>query len=187
MSRLTVYADHAPKTPLLVTDDAERMARELAGIGVRFERWTLAAPPPFEADNDTVLAAYRPHLDALMAGQAKTADVIRLTPETPNLPAIRAKFLSEHIHTEDEVRFFVHGAGSFVMHVDGKVFDAQCTAGDLISVPANTKHWFDAGENPRCVVLRVFTDVSGWVAHYTGDAISEKFPVEPVAGVQRAA
>jgi 1,2-dihydroxy-3-keto-5-methylthiopentene dioxygenase len=187
MSRLTVYADNAPNSPLLVTDDPGHMAKELAGIGVRFERWTLAAPPPFEADNDTVLAAYRPHLDALMAGQAKTADVIRLTPETPNLPAIRAKFLSEHIHTEDEVRFFVHGAGSFVMHVNGKVFDAQCTAGDLISVPANTKHWFDAGENPRCVVLRVFTDMSGWVAHYTGDAIAEKFPVAPVAGVQQAA
>jgi 1,2-dihydroxy-3-keto-5-methylthiopentene dioxygenase len=187
MSRLTVYADHTPDAKLLVTEDPAAMAAELARIGVRFERWTLAAPPPFEADNDTVLAAYRPHLDALMAGQARTADVIRLTAETPNLPAIRAKFLSEHIHTEDEVRFFVHGAGSFVMHVDGKVYDAQCTAGDLISVPANTKHWFDAGENPRCVVLRVFTDVSGWVAHYTGDAIAEKFPVAPVPATARAA
>jgi 1,2-dihydroxy-3-keto-5-methylthiopentene dioxygenase len=187
MSRLTVYADHDPETTLLVTEDPAAMTAELARIGVRFERWTLPETPPIDADNETVLAAYRPHLDALMAGQARTADVIRLTTDTPNLAALRAKFLSEHIHTEDEVRFFVHGAGSFVMHVDGRVYDAQCTAGDLISVPANTKHWFDAGENPRCVVLRVFTDPSGWVAHYTGDSIAEKFPVVPVPATARAA
>jgi 1,2-dihydroxy-3-keto-5-methylthiopentene dioxygenase len=178
MSRLTLFKDDAPGTPLLSTDDPARIAAELAPIGVRFERWEVAAPPPFDADNETVLATYRPHLDRLMAGAGYgTADVLRLTPETPNLPAIRAKFLSEHTHTEDEVRFFVHGAGNFVLHVNGHVYDAHCTAGDLISVPTGTKHWFDAGTSPRCMVLRVFTDVSGWNAHYTGNAIAEAFPV----------
>jgi 1,2-dihydroxy-3-keto-5-methylthiopentene dioxygenase len=179
MSLLTIHRDDAPgAAPLLATDDPAVIAAELARIGVRFERWTDVAPPPFEADNDTVLRTYRPHLDRLMAGAGHgTADVIRLTPETPNLDAIRAKFLSEHTHTEDEVRFFVHGSGNFVLHVDGRVFDAHCTAGDLISVPTGTKHWFDGGLAPRCVVLRVFTDTSGWAAHYTGDAIAERFPV----------
>jgi 1,2-dihydroxy-3-keto-5-methylthiopentene dioxygenase len=90
---------------------------------------------------------------------------------------MRAKFLSEHIHTEDEIRFFVHGGGHFVMHVDGKVYDAYCEAGDLISVPANTKHWFDAGPAPFFTALRVFVDTSGWVPHFTGDEISARFPV----------
>ena len=90
---------------------------------------------------------------------------------------MRAKFLSEHIHTEDEVRLFVRGSGDFVMHVDGKVWDADCVQGDLISVPANTRHWFDAGEQPRFTALRVFTDQSGWVAHFTGTDMATRFPV----------
>jgi 1,2-dihydroxy-3-keto-5-methylthiopentene dioxygenase len=53
----------------------------------------------------------------------------------------------------------------------------HCTQGDLISVPAGTRHWFDAGENPFCTVLRVFTDTTGWTPHYTGEKISTLFPV----------
>ena len=75
------------------------------------------------------------------------------------------------------MRFFVHGSGDFILHVAGKIFDVHCTQGDLISVPARTKHWFDAGEAPNFTALRVFTDTSGWVPHYTGDKISEAFPV----------
>ena len=68
------------------------------------------------------------------------------------------------------------GAGNFVLHLNGKIYDARCEKGDLISVPAGTKHWFDAGEKPSFVAVRVFTDTSGWVAHFTGDDISNRFP-----------
>ena len=47
---------------------------------------------------------------------------------------------------------------------------------DLISVPANAKHWFDAGENPSFAVVRVFTDTSGWTPHYTGTDMAVRFP-----------
>jgi 1,2-dihydroxy-3-keto-5-methylthiopentene dioxygenase len=177
MSRLTVYADDAPGAVVFRSEDAGNIAAELSPLGVRFERWdsSVALSPDDAADK--ILAAYKPYLDGLMgAAGAGSADVIRLRPDSPNLPAIRAKFLSEHIHTEDEIRFFVHGSGNFVLHADGKIFDVHCTQGDLISVPARTKHWFDAGEAPDFTALRVFTDTSGWVPHYTGDAISEAFP-----------
>jgi 1,2-dihydroxy-3-keto-5-methylthiopentene dioxygenase len=183
MSRLTVYRDDAPQQPILLTEDADAIARELKAIGVRFERWESPVALSPDDSAETILAAYRPYLDALMgATGAGSADVIKLTPDNPAAPAMRAKFLSEHIHTEDEVRFFVHGAGNFVMHVDGRIWDAHCVQGDLISVPANTKHWFDAGDRPFFTALRVFTDTSGWVPEYTGDTISERFPSKhPVA------
>jgi 1,2-dihydroxy-3-keto-5-methylthiopentene dioxygenase len=110
------------------------------------------------------------------AAGAGSADVIKLTPDHPQAGALRAKFLSEHTHTEDEVRFFVHGAGNFILHLNGRVYDAHCTQGDLISVPSGIRHWFDAGPEPFFTALRVFTDTSGWVAHFTGDTISERFP-----------
>jgi 1,2-dihydroxy-3-keto-5-methylthiopentene dioxygenase len=178
MSALTIFDDLRPEHPVLETRDAEAMARELAAIGVRFERWeSPVALSPDEAP-EVILEAYRPYLDALMGDLgAGSADVIKLTPDNPNGPALRQKFLAEHIHTEDEIRFFVAGGGHFVMHVNGRVYDAYCAAGDLISVPANTKHWFDAGAVPDFVALRVFTDTTGWTPHYTGDAISERFAV----------
>lgn len=176
MSRLTVW-DAETKAELLRTEDPEAIAAALREVGVRFERWPVAALPAGAAP-DAVLAAYRPRLDAFLAETAAgTADVIQLTPDHPMKGALRDKFLKEHTHTEDEVRFFHEGAGNFVLHMNGRVYDAHCTQGDLISVPAHTQHWFDSGDAPSFTVLRVFTDTSGWTPHYTGTDMAERFPV----------
>jgi 1,2-dihydroxy-3-keto-5-methylthiopentene dioxygenase len=176
MSRLTVYRDDAPETPELRTEDPAAIAEALAPIGVRFERWES---PVVLGPDDTELKiqeAYQPYLDKLMGDLgAGSSDVIKLTPDHPQAASLRKTFLAEHTHDEDEVRFFVHGAGNFIMHVDGRVYDARCEQGDLISVPAGTRHWFDAGEQPFFTALRVFSDRSGWVPHYTGDDISDRF------------
>ena len=178
MSHLTIHSDTTPgAAPLLATGDAAEITRELAAIGVRFERWNSPVSLSPDDPAETILAAYRPYLDTLMGETgAGSADVIKLTPDNPNAAALRQKFLAEHIHTEDEVRFFVHGSGNFIMHVNGRVYDAHCVQGDLISVPANTRHWFDAGEAPFFTALRVFTDPSGWVAQYTDAPIASQFP-----------
>jgi 1,2-dihydroxy-3-keto-5-methylthiopentene dioxygenase len=177
MSRLTVFADSKPGQPELRTEDPAAIADTLAGIGVRFERWDLPTALTPDDSAEAILAAYRPHLDRLMGpGGAGSADVMKLNGATEAYPAIRRKFIDEHTHTEDEVRFFVHGSGNFILHVDGRVYDAHCTQGDLISVPTGVAHWFDAGEQPFFTVLRVFTDSTGWTPHYTGQAISALFP-----------
>ncbi len=178
MSRLTIYEDSNPSQPVFVSEDARQIAARLRPIGVDFERWESPVTLSPEDGAEVILQAYRPYLNTLMGTKgAGSADVVKLTPDNPAVPALREKFLAEHIHTEDEIRFFVHGSGHFVMHVDGHVYDALCEAGDLISVPAQVKHWFDAGPQPFFTALRVFTDTSGWVAHFTGDAISARFPV----------
>jgi 1,2-dihydroxy-3-keto-5-methylthiopentene dioxygenase len=177
MSRLTVYRDDAPGVPVLTTEDADHIAEALRPIGVRFERWDSPVALSPEDSPEIILDAYKPYLDGLMGETgAGSADVLKLTPDNPNAPAIRQKFLAEHTHSEDEVRFFVHGAGNFIMHVDGQIYDAHCVQGDLISVPRNTRHWFDAGDKPFFTALRIFTDSSGWVPEFTGDPISERFP-----------
>jgi len=177
MSRLTVYAENAPGAPTLRTEDPSAIRDALSAIGVRFERWSFPEQVSPDDSTETILAAFKPHLDALMGqGGAGSADVMKLHGATEAYPAIRQKFIDEHTHTEDEVRFFVQGHGNFILHVDGKVFDASMHAGDLISVPAGVKHWFDAGAHPDFTVLRIFTDSSGWTPHYTGEKISELFP-----------
>lgn len=178
MSRLTIYRDDAPETVLLDTEDGRRIAETLRPLNVRFERWQSPVTPERNAPPEEILEAYRPYLDGLMGETgAGSADVVRFDRNTPQIAAMRLKYLSEHTHSEDEVRFFVHGQGAFVLHVDHKVYSVLCVQGDLISVPAGTAHWFDAGHNPDVVALRVFTDTTGWVADYTGDEIARRFPV----------
>lgn len=178
MSNLKVYHEEQPGKPLVNTADGAEIARHLKEIGVRFERWTAAQPVAAGAAQDTVLAAYRKPVDDLMSSCGyKTADVISLTKDHPDKVALRQKFLNEHTHDEDEVRFFVDGRGLFYLHAQGKVYGVLCEKGDLISVPAHTTHWFDMGAEPHLACIRLFTDPSGWVAKFTGSSIAQNFPM----------
>ena len=184
MSNLKVYLDDKPAKVLVDTSDVAEMAGHLKDIGVRFERWQAAQAVAAGDNQDVVLAAYRRPVDQLMNECGyKTADVISLTKTHPDKIALRQKFLSEHIHDEDEVRFFVDGQGLFYLHAKGKVYGVLCQKGDLISVPAGTTHWFDMGAEPHLACIRLFTDPAGWVAKFTGSKISEGFPMidAPVA------
>ena len=93
-----------------------------------------------------------------------------------DLEAARKKFLNEHTHDEEEIRYFVAGSGVFYLHVDGKVHAMLCTQGDLLSVPALTTHWFDMGTRPDFTAIRFFHDDDGWVGTFTGSDISTYFP-----------
>ena len=177
MSQLRVFHETDPLEPVLTTIDAAVIACELGRIGVRFERWTAAKPVGSGASQDDVLAVYRGDVDRLMReGGYKTADVISLTRDHPDKAALRRKFLDEHTHSEDEIRFFVDGQGLFYLHAGGRVYGALCTKGDLITVPAGTTHWFDMGPNPHLACIRIFTNPEGWVAQFTGSDIGGRFP-----------
>jgi 1,2-dihydroxy-3-keto-5-methylthiopentene dioxygenase len=180
MSRLRIFDETEPQTPLLVLDDHAAIAQELGTAGIRFERWKASQPIRPGASQDEVIAAYRNDIDRLMADKGyQSVDVISLTAEHPERAALRQKFLSEHTHSEDEVRFFVAGAGQFTLHLAGKVYDVLCEQGDLIGVPGGTRHWFDMSESPYFVAIRLFTNKEGWVAQFSGDDIALRFPRMP--------
>ena len=177
MSRLRIFDDGAPDAPLLATGDHAEMAAELDRIGVRLERWQAAQPVAPGDPPETIMAAYRADIDRLVeANGFRSVDVVSIAPDNENREAMRAKFLDEHFHKEDEVRFFVAGSGLFTLHVGDKVFEVLCEAGDLIAVPDGTTHWFDMGPEPSFVAIRFFTEPDGWVGHFTGTDIAQKFP-----------
>ncbi|WP_448658712.1 1,2-dihydroxy-3-keto-5-methylthiopentene dioxygenase [Sphingomonas sp. CJ99] len=182
MSRLRIYAADAPEAVLLDTEDGDAIARELAPIGAHFERWPLRDLPE-GADNDAILSLYAPEIERLKAaGGYRSVDIVRMVPDHPDRASLRTKFLDEHAHAEDEVRFFVEGEGLFTLHAGGRVHAMLCTAGDLISVPAGMTHWFDMGPSPRFTAIRLFVNPDGWVAKFTGNDIASRFPRhEPVA------
>jgi 1,2-dihydroxy-3-keto-5-methylthiopentene dioxygenase len=171
MSRLQIFQEADPASAILITENGDVIASTLREIGVRFERW------PTRPFGDDIMAAYSPEIEALKAeGGFQTVDVVRVTPDHPDRAAMRSKFLSEHTHAEDEIRFFVSGQGLFTLHHDDRVFDVLCTEGDLMSVPAGMRHWFDMGAAPQFTAIRLFVNPDGWVAAFTGDNISDHFP-----------
>ena len=177
MSRLRIYREDRADAPLAVHTDHAEIARELGAVGVRFEQWEAAKPIVPGASQDEVIAAYRADIDRLMREKGYQAvDVISLKPDHPERAAFRQKFLNEHTHSEDEVRFFVAGAGQFTLHIGDKVYEVLCEKGDLIGVPDGTRHWFDMSESPYFVAIRLFTNKEGWVANFTGMDIAEQFP-----------
>jgi 1,2-dihydroxy-3-keto-5-methylthiopentene dioxygenase len=146
--------------------------------GIFFDQWFCAVLFDDSASTEEILAAYASDLDPFMkSGGYQTADVISINSSTENYAAIRAKFLAEHTHSEDEIRFFVDGQGLFWFHLENEdVFNLLCERGDLISVPAGTKHWFDAGETtPFVKAIRIFIDMSGWVPEYTNSGKENEF------------
>ena len=164
--------------PLVQSSDGDRIASELAGRGVRFERWATPVALAAEADQAAILAAYAGEIARVQAdGGYQTVDAIRLGPDHPEREALRAKFLSEHTHAEDEVRFFVEGRGLFCLHIADEVLQVVCEQGDWIGVPAGTRHWFDTGARPSFCALRFFDNSDGWVASFTGDPIASRFPL----------
>ena len=177
---LRVFDDTDPGAPLIDTADPEAIARELAAIGCRFEHWEAAVPLPRDADQAAILAAYAGDVKRLMDESGyKRVDVLTMKKGTPTTAPIRAKFLNEHTHGEDEIRFVVEGSASFYLRKGGRVYQTICVRGDLLGVPAHTTHWFDMGSDPEFTAIRFFMTQEGWVATFTGDPIAERFPKLP--------
>ncbi|MFP1753910.1 1,2-dihydroxy-3-keto-5-methylthiopentene dioxygenase [Lonsdalea quercina] len=177
MSALTIFSDQDASQPVWESWDAEAIRQRLNAIGVRFERWQADRALSAEPDAEEVLAAYQHEIDKLVAEKGyQSWDVISMRADNPQKEALRGKFLSEHTHGEDEVRFFVEGAGLFCLHVEGQIFQILCEKNDLLSVPAGTPHWFDMGSSPNFTAIRLFDNPEGWIAHFTGDDIATAYP-----------
>lgn len=175
MSELRVYEENGQA--VVVYQKFEDIRDHLAAIGVQFERWEASQPLDAESTQDEVIEAYRDSVNRLMNTYGfKSVDVISLHENHPQAEAMRSKFLHEHRHDEFEVRFFVEGQGLFYIRDQDRVYGVLCTRGDLISVPAGARHWFDMGPRPNFKAIRLFITPEGWVANFTGDPIAERFP-----------
>ena len=157
MSRLRIFDDQNGAQPLAEHSDPGAIAEALAPHGVRFERWPTHDDIAAGATQDAVLARYDGEIARIMAdGGYQSCDVVSMTPSNPAASEARGKFLAEHTHAEDEVRFFVDGSGLFTLHLGPQVFEILCERGDFLTVPALTKHWFDMGPEPLFLAIRIF-------------------------------
>ena len=172
MSYVAVYSVASPDTPNKVLTHFDDIAATLAEHGVRFERWQ---PSPIEkgASDAQMIAAYRTQIDAL---GYRFADVLSVTGDHPQQAELRGQFLDERRNSDDEARFFIAGQGLFSLHIGEYVYAVRCEKNDLLVIPAGIAHWFDMGENPHWVTLRLFNTENAGVPEFTGNDIARGFP-----------
>lgn len=158
-------------------ENAAEVAKYLEGQGVIYENWDISRLQGHlkeeyalgDVEKQEILNLFKPEIDALSAKRGyKSADIVILSDKTPNLDQLLDMFKKEHHHSEDEVRFIVDGHGIFAIQgpKDGVFFDVELEAGDLISVPNGTRHWFELMEDRKVKAIRIFESAEGWAAIY---------------------
>ena len=197
MSALTLFSVTDPQTPVWHSTDAKAIQDQLNAKGVRFERWQADRDLGANPSPETVIAAYQHAIDKLVAEKGyQSWDVISLRADNPQKEALREKFLNEHTHGEDEVRFFVEGAGLFCLHIGDEVFQVlrawslEMTLGELFdnnreqvkeSLARNIEHGrkLSGPDVGRAAVLhtQLFRSVQAFFETYDVLAL----PVSPVA------
>ncbi len=137
-------------------DDKAITIDELRAQGVHFEQ--LSTDP----------SEYQAPLDALKKDKGYVEqDEVALSPSLPNLDEICAKFIDEHLHDEDEVRFVLEGGGIFdIRSKDDRWMRVEVEKGDLIVVPEKRNHRFMLTDAKTIRCVRLFKDRAGWVPHY---------------------
>lgn len=170
MARLTI-----PETEQSFTNP-EEIRQFLRKFGMQYEHYQLTEAR-CSLPSEQILAEFDKEIGELKAsGGYQTADLIDVNPATPGLDEMLAKFSIEHTHSEDEVRFCINGTGLFHINpVTAPVFSIEMQSGDLINVPAGTRHWFNLCQEKTARVIRLFQDTTGWTPHYMQENVEKNF------------
>lgn len=175
MSSLAVYLNTSPQLPNKVLNHADDIASTLAAVSIDYRQLELPAalrPGCEQADFD---AAYGLWLQALMGEQGYVRqELFNLQRNHPQKLELRARHLDEQVQGSASAWLFVGGFAQLSIHLQGYVYLLQGERGDLLSLPAGTRHWFDLGEEPHALVLRLSADDEAPVL--TGEEIASRFP-----------
>ncbi len=114
----------------------------------------------------TAEAEFRAPLDTLCAARGYVSqDVVQLGSATPNLEPLLEKFFTEHLHTDEEIRFVVAGEGIFDLRdCDDRWMRVHVVPGDLLIVPPNKYHRFALTDTMHITCKRLFQNQDGWAA-----------------------
>ena len=137
----------------LLDNPAHKLSQDdLAREGILY--WLLPTTEP----------EYLAPLEEIRAARGYVSmDQVHLGDTTPDLDALLTKFFAEHLHTDEEIRFVVQGAGVFDLRDrQDRWMRVQVTPGDLIIVPANKYHRFALDSQKTITCKRLFQDNAGW-------------------------
>ena len=178
MSQLALYSQFNLREPYQVSEKVDVLSKQLAEDGIYFRRLPLVATPSNESLSDEqILGLYKNQIETVNEYMHyKVTDVASITTNDAVAISIRDRYLSEHTHDDDEVRFFIEGSILLYIHVEQRIHMLNCTAGDLVIIPAGVKHWLDIGPNPNFTCIRCYNTKQGLINKFTQSYIAESTP-----------
>jgi len=110
---------------------------------------------------------YEKSLEAIKTRRGYTyEDTCCISNEMENLEEKLKIFYEEHIHKDEEIRFFLEGSGYFdVRGVNDHWIRIHGGPGDLIVLPAGIYHRYSLDEHRYSKVLRLFVGEPVWTPH----------------------
>lgn len=175
MSSLSVHPHTSPHLPNKVLTHAEDIASTLAEVAIGYRQ----CPPPAalrpgcaEQEFDAACGTW---LAALMAeGGYRQQQLLSLDRNHPQKLELRARYLDEQAQASASAWLFVAGFAQLSLHLDEHVYVLRGEKGDLLELPAGTRHWFDLGEEPHLLAVRL--SAADEEPLTTGDEIANRFP-----------
>jgi 1,2-dihydroxy-3-keto-5-methylthiopentene dioxygenase len=178
MSKLAFYTQFNLQQPYRISDDALICTETLAQFGIRFEQWrNLSVLPGLSMQDEDIISLYSDQVERVKSELGYTCvDIATMKPDDAFSISLRGRYLSEHTHDEDEVRFFLSGNVLVYLHINQKIHILECTRGDFIVIPAGIKHWMDIGPKPEFSVIRWFNSKNAFKNHFTEGYVAEATP-----------
>ncbi|WP_343349834.1 acireductone dioxygenase [Pseudomonas sediminis] len=174
MSSLAVYQHTSPELPNKILNHADDIASTLAAAGIDYRQVELPAalrPGCEQAEFD---AAYGLWLQAFMGKEGYVQqELFNLQRNHPQKLELRARHLDEQSQSTASAWLFLGGFAQLSLHLDDHVYMLQGEKGDLLSLPAGTRYWFDPGEEPHALVVRLSASEDAPVR--TDDDIASRF------------
>jgi len=98
------------------------------------------------------------------------SDIVTVHPDhLPNYEEKIKHFFAEHIHTDDEIRYFLEGSGYFdVRGHNDEWIRIHCKPTDIITLPTGIYHRYAPDENHYAKVMRLFIGDPVWTPHNRG-------------------
>mmetsp|Transcript_19368 Transcript_19368/g.49238 ORF Transcript_19368/g.49238 Transcript_19368/m.49238 type:complete len:166 (+) Transcript_19368:39-536(+) len=123
------------------------------------------------------VANYTARLDEICKERGYTYRDECHSTKIPDLDKKLPIFLEEHIHDDEEIRFFLNGSGYFdVRDTDDKWVRMECGPGDLLILPAGIYHRFLPDDKMFFHVIRLFVGEPIWTPYNRADASTEERP-----------
>lgn len=178
VSKLAFYTQFNLQKPYKVSEDISDFSEDLLEVGVRIEQWnTISHHPSAPLREEDIFKIYSNEIARIKGEYGyHQADYSTMKPDDAFAISVRGRYLSEHIHEEDEVRFFLSGRVLIYLHINQKIHILECCKGDFVLIPVGVKHWMDIGPSPDFSVIRWFNTKKAFINQFTQGLVAEATP-----------